>query len=74
MTLPVPADPNQAADVQRRYPEWDIRRSGTGRWWAIARERVLLRGTGVRAVLDADDLGDLDDLLAEQQRLRGRQP
>jgi hypothetical protein len=71
MTLPT--DPADTLDELRtRYPNWDIHTSGVGRIWAMTRERTLMISERVRACVDADTAHDLDDLLAEQERLRGR--
>lgn len=69
MILPV----NSAAavnEIKDRYPAWTIRRSDVGRWWANTRENTL--ESGWRATVDADTLEGLDELLFEQERLRGR--
>lgn len=72
MTLPLPADPAAADGLRLRYPNWDIHQSGVGRWWAMTRDRSITPGDGMRAYMDADTVDALDDLLAEQERLRGR--
>lgn len=68
-----PAGCDAARDeLKRRYPTWTIRRSGIGRWWATTQENQLQPGW--RVTVDADGLNELDELLFEQERLRGRTP
>lgn len=60
--------------LSRRYANWDIHISATGRWWAMTRERTIAVDTDMRGHVDADSAGDLEDLLIVQERLRGRHP
>ncbi|MFB4285724.1 hypothetical protein ACBJ59_61430 [Nonomuraea sp. MTCD27] len=69
-------DPDAAAldALRRRYPHWTINVSGSGRFWAMTRDRAFCAASEMRAFLDADAADELDDMLAEQERLRGRRP
>jgi hypothetical protein len=57
-------------ELNRRYEHWLIRTTDIGRFWAATRETHL--PAGCAAVVSADTPHALDQLLAEQERRRGR--
>lgn len=69
--MSLPEDPAAAvAELNCRYLHWLIGEIGNGRFWAATRETQL--PPGCAAVLSAGSPPELDELLAEQERRRGR--
>lgn len=69
--MALPADPAEAVQaLNDQYEHWLITKTDLGRFWAATTETTL--PLGCAAVLQADNPEDLDDLIARQERLRGR--
>lgn len=78
MTFPepevAPPSPVTEESLREAYPDWLIRRSGIGRWWAMP-EFVLTTeqiAAGIAPAVVADDLEVLADVLFYQERRRHR--
>jgi hypothetical protein len=71
--MALPEDPAAAVEaLTRSYPGWIFWLSDIGRVWANSREeRVPL---GCRHAVDADTPDELEHLVIDQERLRGRPP